>query len=87
VKAEITLHYESEREAEAVVKAVSPDNVRVPSGLFIRTVRRGTAVVTWVSCETKLQTFIATLDDFLSCVAVAERTFAAAKNARKYKST
>ncbi len=79
MEAEITLSYENEREAEAVAKAVSPDNVRAPSGLSIKTVRRGTKVLTSVTCEMRLQTFIATIDDFLSCVSVAERTFSAAK--------
>ena len=75
------LSYEDEREAEAVVKAVSPDNVGVPSGLFIETVRRGTRVLTLVRCKMRLQTFIATIDDFLCCVSVAERVLSAAKKA------
>jgi hypothetical protein len=81
LEAEITLSYENEREAEAVAKAVSPDNVRVPSGLFIKTFRRGRRVLTLVRCEMRLQTFIATLDDFLSCVSIAEKSFSAAKKA------
>lgn len=81
MEAKITLSYENEREAEAVAKAVSPDNVRVPSGLFIRTIRRGARVLTLVRCEMKLQTFIATIDDFLCCVSVAEKAFSAAKKA------
>ncbi len=81
MEAEITLSYENEREAEAVAKAVSPDNVRVPSGLFIKTLRGGRRVLTLVRCEMRLQTFIATLDDFLSCVSVAEKAFSAAKKA------
>jgi tRNA threonylcarbamoyladenosine modification (KEOPS) complex Pcc1 subunit len=81
LEAEIILHYGNEREAEAVAKAVSPDNVRVPSGLSVKTVRRGRKVLTSVTCEMRLQTFIATIDDFLSCVSVAERTFSAAKKA------
>lgn len=79
MEAKITLSYEDEREAEAVAKAVSPDNVRVPSGLFVKTIRRGTRVLTLVRCKTRLQTFIATIDDFLSCVSVAEKAFSAAK--------
>jgi tRNA threonylcarbamoyladenosine modification (KEOPS) complex Pcc1 subunit len=81
LEAELTLSYENEREAEAVAKAVSPDNVRVPSGLFIKTIRRGKKVLTLVRCEMRLQTFTATLDDFLSCVSVAENAFSAAKKA------
>ena len=79
MEAEITLSYENEREAEAVAKAVAPDNVRGPSGLFIETIRRGTEVLTLVRCKMRLQTFMATIDDFLCCVSVAERAFSAAK--------
>ena len=79
MEAEIKLSYKNEREAEAVAKAVSPDNVEVPPGLFVKTVRRGSKVFTTVECQTKLQTFIATLDDLLSCVSVAEKAFSVAK--------
>jgi len=79
LEAEIRLSYKNEREAEAVAKAVSPDNVEVPSGLFIETVQNGSEVYTKIDCQTRLQTLIATLDDLLACVSVAERTFKVAK--------
>jgi len=79
LEAEIRLSYQNEREAEAVAKAVSPDNVEVPSGLYIETVRNGSDVLTKVKCQTRLQTLIATLDDLLACVSVAEKSFNVAK--------
>ena len=79
MEAEIRLSYQNEREAEAVAKAVSPDNVEVPSGLYIETVRNGSDVLTKVECQTRLQTLIATIDDLLACVSVAEKTFNVAK--------
>jgi len=79
LEAEIRLCYENEREAEAVAQAVSPDNVNVPSGLFVETTRSGPEVFTQVRCELRLQTFIATIDDLLSCVSTAEKAFSAAK--------
>lgn len=79
MEAEIRLSYQNEREAEAVAKAVSPDNVEVPSGLYIETVRNGSDVLTNVVCQTRLQTLIATIDDLLACVSVAEKTFTVAK--------
>ena len=79
MEAEIRLSYQNEREAEAVAKAVSPDNVEVPSGLYIETVRNGSDVLTKVECQTRLQTLIATVDDLLACVSVAEKTFTVAK--------
>ena len=79
MEAEIRLSYENEREAEAVAKAVSPDNVEVPSGLYVKTVRNGSEVHTKVECQTRLATLIATVDDLLACVSVAEKTFTVAK--------
>ncbi len=79
MKAEICLVYKNEREAEAVVKAISPDNVEVPQGLFIETVQEGFKVITKVECKIRLQTLIATLDDLLACVSVAEKTFKVVK--------
>ena len=79
MEAEIKLSYQNKREAEAVTKAVSPDNVKVPSGLSIKTTKEGSKVFTNVKCETKLQTFIATIDDLLCCISIAEKAFLAAK--------
>ena len=79
MEAEIVLSYENEREAEAVAQGVSPDNFKVPRGLFVKTIHIGAKVLTTVKCDLSLQTFIATIDDFLSCVSVAEKAFTAVK--------
>ena len=79
MEAEIYLSYQNEREAEAVAKAVSPDNIQVPLGLHIKTVRNGSDVDTKIECQTRLETLIATIDDLLACVSVAEKTFNVAK--------
>jgi hypothetical protein len=79
LETEIWLTYRNEREAEAVARAVSPDNVDVPQGLFVETVRSGSEVYTKIECQTKLATLISTIDDLLACVSVAEKTFKVAK--------
>ena len=79
MEAKIRLSYQNEREAEAVAKAVSPDNVEVPPGLYVETVRKGSEVYTIVECQTRLPTLIASIDDLLACVSVAEKTFKVAK--------
>ena len=80
MRAEITLTYRAVREAEAVASAVSPDNVKVPYGLFVKTTRRKNKVFTQIECKTRLQTFIATIDDLLACVSIAEKAFTAVKS-------
>jgi len=80
MEAEIVLSYKNEREAEAVAKAVSPDNFKVPRGLFVKTTHSGAKVLTIVKCDLSLQTFIATIDDLLRCVSVAEKAFTTVRN-------
>ena len=79
MQTEICLTYKNKREAEAVAKAVSPDNIEVPPGLHIETVQDGSEVNTKIDCQKNLATLIATIDDLLACVSVAEKTFKIAK--------
>ncbi len=79
LEAKIVLRYRNFREAEAVANAVSPDNLKTPQGLKVKTIQEGRKVLNHIQCETTLQTFMATLDDLLSAVSVAERTISAAK--------
>jgi hypothetical protein len=82
LEATITLEYDDVKTADAIAKAVSPDNFKTPAGLFIKTVRKGSYVLTEVKTEGKLATFIATIDDLLFCVSTAEKTLRAVTKAR-----
>jgi tRNA threonylcarbamoyladenosine modification (KEOPS) complex Pcc1 subunit len=79
LEAEIILEYDDEKTAEAVAKAVSPDNLRTPRGLSIKTTRREKKVFTQIRCKGKLGTFIATIDDLLFCASTAEKTLETTK--------
>lgn len=73
MEAEVTLEYDNAEYAEAVAKSVSPDNFKAPSGLSIETACRRKEVSTSIKCKVGIQTFIATIDDLLFCVSVAEK--------------
>jgi tRNA threonylcarbamoyladenosine modification (KEOPS) complex Pcc1 subunit len=79
MEAKISLRYNSAREAEAISEAVSPDNLKVPRGLEVTTRRKGITVITHIKCELRLETFIATINDLLSYIQVAERALGAVK--------
>ena len=81
MEAKIVLAYRNKREAEAVAKAVSPDNVEVPIGLSVKTMHKGAKVFTSIKCETTLPTFISTIDDLLCYASIAEKTFSVANEA------
>ena len=82
MEATITLEYGDVKTAEAIAKAVSPDNSKTPTGLFIKTVSKGSHVLTEIETEGKLATFIATIDDLLFSVSTAEKTLRAVTKAR-----
>lgn len=79
LEAEITLNYDDEQTAEAVCNAVTPDNFQTPRDLTVKTKREGSTVSTFIQCEKGFATFIATLDDLLFSVSVAERAVQVAK--------
>ena len=80
MEAEISLSYKTDRQAKAVADAVSPDNMKIPDGLSIRTEKQGRKVLTHIKCRTSMLTFIATIDDLLAAVSVAERSISTVKN-------
>ena len=74
LEARITLEYADARTAEAVAKAVSPDNLKTPAGLSVKTTWENSCVVSVVEFGGKMATFIATIDDLLSSASTAEKT-------------
>ncbi len=79
MEASISLSYKTAKEAEAIANAVSPDNMKVPQGLFVKTTVRGSRVSTEIACKTQFGTFISTIDDLLGAVSVAEKSLSAVK--------
>jgi len=79
MEAKIALEYDYAKDAEAIAKAVTPDNFKVPSNLYIKTTSEENKVVTHIKCKNKMSTFIATIDDLLSCVSTAEKTLQTTK--------
>ena len=80
MEAEISLPYKTDTEARAVADAVSPDNVKIPEGLTVKTVKQGKKVLTHIECRSSMLTFIATIDDLLASVSIAERSIATVRN-------
>jgi phosphoserine phosphatase len=73
-KAYVSFRYETEVAATIIVGAVSPDNFPVPPGLSIRSSRRKAEAETRVFCAKGIGTLLATLDDLLGHIQLAEKT-------------
>ena len=74
LEAIIKLEYADRKKAEAVARAVSPDNFTTPAGLQVETKTEKNNVITEITCEGKLATFTATIDDLLFSISTAEKT-------------
>jgi hypothetical protein len=72
MRANVKCIYDRESFAIAVASALRPDNFQAPSGIQVRTARRGKQVVTDIVMDGKIETLLATLDDLLSCTSTAE---------------
>ncbi len=69
------LVYDDEAEAEAIFKAVSPDNAETPNGLIVETQKIDRKVVTTIKYYgDNIATLLSTIDDLLKCVLTAEKT-------------
>jgi len=79
LEAEIVIDYNDGKIAEAIAKAVSPDNFKTPRGLSVKTRWREGKVLTKIECKTKLSTFIATIDDLLFYTSIAEKALQTTK--------
>ena len=77
MEAKITLEYRDAKTAEAIERAVSPDNCKTPEGLRVKTFRENNTVVTEIRCGGKLATFTSTIDDLLFMASTAEKTLKA----------
>ena len=60
------MHFEEERIAELVMKALAPDNEPLPKGLSIEMHREGNAVIFKILCSRSVKSLLATLDDILA---------------------
>lgn len=79
LEATIKLEYDDEKTARAVADAISPENLRCPEGVLVKTRREKCCVTTEIKVEGKVSTFIATIDDLLFSVSLVERTLKVAR--------
>jgi hypothetical protein len=71
-EATLTIQYVDQRTAEAVLKAIEPDNLTTPEGVEIEATAAGGVVTINVGCTRGIGSLVATLDDLLSCIQAAE---------------
>jgi len=71
-EAVVRIRYGDEASAEAVMRAISPDNLKA-EGISIDAVSRDGVLEVRVTCGRGVGSLVATLDDVLSCISAAEK--------------
>ncbi|MCS6788314.1 MAG: KEOPS complex subunit Pcc1 [Aigarchaeota archaeon] len=71
--AELTFEFCDELEAEAVMRAIAPDNEPLPKGLRVEMTLEGRRMRVLVECSRGTDSLLATVDDVLSAVHLVER--------------
>ncbi|MBN2335639.1 hypothetical protein JXL21_08770 [Candidatus Bathyarchaeota archaeon] len=69
----ITIEYRDQRAADAILKAIEPDNLGVPEGIRIEARAIEGVVTITVDSGRGVGSLVATLDDLLSCIQAAEK--------------
>lgn len=82
MKITIKIRHTSRRFAESIAKSVSPDNLKAPPNVIVKTQARGNMTTSIIKCE-RLETFITTIDDLLLCMDAAQKTLEEVKNDRR----
>ena len=73
-EATVTVQYVDQRTAEAILRAIEPDNLQVPDGIEIEAEAVDGVLTVRIDCVRGIGSLVASLDDLLSCVQAAERT-------------
>lgn len=83
MKAKIRVSLSNSKEAEAVSKALQPDDAETPSYLKVTTISKGRYIESEIICQGRLETLISTIDDILSSVVMVKKTLSATRTSMK----
>lgn len=68
----VELEFSEAEASQTVFRAISPDNEPLPPGLELSAELKGSKIILSIRCERSLQSLLATLDDLLHMLALAE---------------
>lgn len=72
MKVKIIVEYQSQEQAETMIKSLMPDNKPLPKGILINMSAGGKEATIIVEGFCKPETLISTIDDVLECLCLAE---------------
>jgi hypothetical protein len=73
-KTKIQLEYKNNLTATAIQKAITPDNIKAPKEINIKSYVKKNILLIDVSSNRNIGSLILTLDDLLGCIQAAEKS-------------
>jgi phosphoserine phosphatase len=71
-KVDFSFSYSSNKMADAIMRSISPDNLKTPFGLIVKARRDGERVKVKIVTVKGVETLLSTINDLLSCIQTAE---------------
>ena len=71
IKSSMKIHFDSEKEVDTIIDALTPDNIRIPEGLKIDIKAHNKYLVIDIYCENGTRTFLNTIDELIEHISLS----------------
>ena len=71
IKSSVKIEFDSEKEIDTIINALTPDNVRIPEGLKINIGRENKCLIIDIQCKNGSGTFLNTIDELLEHISLS----------------
>jgi len=71
IKSSMKIEFDSKKEIETMINALTPDNVRIPEGLKINIRAENKCLIIDIQCKNGSGTFLNTIDELLEHISLS----------------
>jgi hypothetical protein len=72
IKSSMKIEFESKKEIDTMINALTPDNVRIPEGLKINIRAQNKCLIIDIQCKNGSGTFLNTIDELLEHISLSK---------------
>jgi hypothetical protein len=72
IKSSMKIEFDSKKEIDTMINALTPDNVRIPEGLTINIRAQNKCLIIDIQCKNGSGTFLNTIDELLEHISLSK---------------
>lgn len=72
IKSSMKIEFDSKKEVDTMINALTPDNVRIPKGLKINIRSENKCLIVDIQCKNGSGTFLNTIDELLEHISLSK---------------